>query len=82
MVLEKRRTAIVRRAMANPVKLGSFWKQSWNASVIYCTQAPNPGKAHQERAAKALNAKWSELETGHYPMLTMPLELARGILAG
>ncbi len=68
-------------AMAAPVKLDSFWQQSWNASVIYCTQAPNPGLAHQKRAAETLKARWYELETGHYPMLTEPEALAKLILA-
>ncbi len=68
-------------AMAAPVKLDSFWQQSWNASVIYCTQAPNPGLAHQKRAADTLKARWYELDTGHYPMLTEPEALARLILA-
>ncbi len=67
-------------AMAAPVKLDSFWQQSWNASVIYCTQAPNPGLAHQKRAAETLKARWYELETGHYPMLTEPEALAKLIL--
>ena len=67
-------------AMANPVKLDSFWQQSWNASVIYCRQAPNPGEAHQLRAADTLKAKWHELDTGHYPMLTQPEALAKLIM--
>ena len=67
-------------AMAAPVKLDSFWQQKWNASVIYCTQAPNPGLAHQRRAADKLGAKWYELNTGHYPMLTEPEALSKLIL--
>lgn len=67
-------------AMAAPVKLDSFWQQSWNASVIYCTQAPNPGLAHQRRAADTLKAKWYELDTGHYPMLTEPEALSKLIM--
>ena len=67
-------------AMAAPVKLDSFWQSSWNASVIYCKQAPNPGLAHQRRAADTLKAKWYELDTGHYPMLTEPEALSKLIL--
>ncbi len=67
-------------AMAAPVKLDSFWQQKWNASVIYCKQAPNPGEAHQRRAANTLNAKWHELNTGHYPMLTEPEALSKLIM--
>jgi len=65
-----------------PVKLDSFWSQSWKADVIWCRRAPNPGEAHQRRAAQRLNAKWAELDTGHYPMLSMPDELTRLLLAG
>jgi hypothetical protein len=35
----------------------------------------NPGEAHQRRAADRLKAKWFELDTGHYPMLSMAGEL-------
>ena len=68
-------------AMAAPVKLDSFWQQSWNASVIYCRQAVNPGEAHQRRAANTLKARWYELDTGHYPMLTEPEALSKLIMA-
>jgi pimeloyl-ACP methyl ester carboxylesterase len=59
------------------VKLPSFWQQKWPATVIYCAQAPNPGKPHQRRAADRLDAKWQEIDTGHYPMLTVADELSR-----
>ena len=42
-----------------PVKLDSFWSQQWKASVIWCRRAPNPGEAHQRRAAERLGAKWA-----------------------
>jgi len=64
------------------VKLDSFWSQPWKASVVWCRRAPNPGEAHQRRAAERLNASWAELDTGHYPMLSMPEELTRLLLAG
>ena len=60
-----------------PVRLTDFWDQSWKATVIWCRQAPNPGEAHQRRAAARLGARWLELDTGHYPMLSMPDELTR-----
>jgi len=66
----------------HPVKLDSFWSQPWKASVIWCRRAQNPGEAHQRRAAERLNASWAELDTGHYPMLSMPEELTRLLLAG
>ena len=65
----------------HPVKLDSFWSQPWQASVIWCRRAQNPGEAHQRRAAQKLGASWAELDTGHYPMLTMPEELTRMLLA-
>lgn len=64
-------------AMNDRVKLPSFWRQSWKASVIWCKQAPNPGQAHQRRCADKLGATWHELDTGHYPMLSAPDELSR-----
>jgi len=68
-------------AMANPVKLDSFWGQQWNASVIWCRQSVNPPVAHQRRAAETLKARWYELDTGHYPMLTEPKALAGLLMA-
>ena len=64
-----------------PVKLDSFWAQSWKASVIWCRRAPNPGEAHQRRAAERLEATWAELDTGHYPMVSMPEELTKLLVA-
>ena len=66
----------------HPVKLDSFWSQPWKADVIWCRRAQNPGEAHQRRAAERLHAKWAELDTGHYPMLSAPDELTRLLLAG
>jgi pimeloyl-ACP methyl ester carboxylesterase len=68
-------------AMAAPVKLDRFWQQSWNASVIWCRQSVNPPVAHQKRAAETLKARWHELDTGHYPMLTEPRALADLMMA-
>lgn len=68
-------------AMASPVKLERFWRQDWNASVIWCRRSVNPPVAHQRRAADALKARWYELDTGHYPMLSEPEALARLIMA-
>lgn len=69
-------------AFTQPVVLESFWDRRWNASVIYCRQAENPGEAHQRRCAEALGARWHELDTGHYPMLSTPDELTRLIVEG
>jgi len=65
-----------------PVKLTDFWEKPWSATVIWCRRAVNPGEAHQRRAAARLKAKWLELDTGHYPMLTEPEKLARLMMQG
>jgi pimeloyl-ACP methyl ester carboxylesterase len=66
-----------------PVKLDSFWQLQWPGTlVVWCRRAQNPGEAHQRRTADRLGAKWAELDTGHYPMLSMPEELTRLLLAG
>jgi pimeloyl-ACP methyl ester carboxylesterase len=41
----------------------------------------NPPEAHQRRTAERLRATWHEVDTGHYPMLSEPAELARLLLA-
>ncbi|HUA51998.1 MAG TPA: alpha/beta hydrolase [Candidatus Sulfotelmatobacter sp.] len=60
-----------------PVKLPRFWSETWSARVIYCRRSTNPPEPHQRRTAERLKASWHELDTGHYPMLSMPEELAR-----
>jgi pimeloyl-ACP methyl ester carboxylesterase len=65
-----------------PVRLAKFWSQSWPTTVIWCRRAANPGEAHQRRTADKLHATWAELDTGHYPMLSMPEELTRLLVAG
>jgi pimeloyl-ACP methyl ester carboxylesterase len=67
--------------MQAPVHLDRFWNESWAASVIWCRQSVNPPEAHQRRTAQRLNARWFELDTGHYPMLSVPAELAKLISA-
>ena len=69
------------KVFTQPVKLPTFWEQRWNASVIYCPQAQNPGEPHQRRCAAKLAARWHTIDTGHYPMLSMPEELSRILLA-
>jgi len=64
------------------VKLDKFWSMPWQASVIWCKRAQNPGEAHQRRTAEKLQGSFAELDTGHYPMLSMPAELTVMILKG
>lgn len=66
----------------DPVVLEKFWDQDWNATVINCKQAEKPGEPHQRRAAETLGAKWVELDTGHYPMLSEPDALTKIIAEG
>lgn len=62
---------------AQPGELDDFWKGTWNATVIRCTRSPNPPEPHQRRTAESLNARYREMNAGHYPMLTDPAETAR-----
>jgi pimeloyl-ACP methyl ester carboxylesterase len=70
------------KVFTQPVKLPKFWDQAWNASVIYCPRAQNPGEPHQRRCAEKLKARWHTIDTGHYPMLSTPDDLARIIISG
>jgi pimeloyl-ACP methyl ester carboxylesterase len=62
---------------AQPGELDDFWTQSWSATVIRCTNSPNPPESHQRRTATTLKADYVEMEAGHYPMLTHADEAAR-----
>lgn len=64
-------------AMDAPMELKDFWDRRWKASVIRCRRAANPPEAHQRRTAERLRAPYSEMDTGHYPMLSQPEELTR-----
>jgi pimeloyl-ACP methyl ester carboxylesterase len=67
-------------AMNAPMELKDFWDRPWKASVIRCRRAANPPEAHQRRTAERLEAPYSEMDTGHYPMLSQPDELTRLLL--
>jgi pimeloyl-ACP methyl ester carboxylesterase len=64
------------------VALDKFWSMPWQASVIWCKQAQNPGEAHQRRCAEKLQGSFAELDTGHYPMLSEPEKLTAMLLKG
>jgi pimeloyl-ACP methyl ester carboxylesterase len=68
-------------ALEAPMEATTFWDQAWPATVIRCRRAANPPEAHQRRTAERLHATWHEMDTGHYPMLSEPEELARLLLA-
>ncbi len=69
-------------AMEEPASVKTFWTQKWPATVIRCRKAANPGEAHQRRTAEKLGAKYLEIDTGHYPMLSDPDVLAPLLTAG
>jgi pimeloyl-ACP methyl ester carboxylesterase len=62
-------------ALEAPMELANFWERAWTASVIRCRRARNPPESHQRRTAERLKARYAELDTGHYPMLSQPDEL-------
>jgi pimeloyl-ACP methyl ester carboxylesterase len=68
--------------MRQAVRLERFWDQVWDAAVIWCRRSVNPPRSHLQRAATLLKARWYELDTGHYPMLSEPEALARLIMHG
>ena len=70
-----RTTLHPRAAMAAAMELPSFWQQRWDADVVWCRRSANPPLAHQRRTADKLGARWHEIDTGHYPMLSAPDEL-------
>jgi len=67
-------------AMDAPMELKDFWDRPWKAGVIRCRRAANPPEAHQRRTAERLKAPYTEMNTGHYPMLSQPEELTRLLL--
>ena len=69
------------RPTDEPVDLHEFWSRTWKADVLRCTQSRLPPEAHQRRAASRLGGSYSELDAGHYPMLSHPAEVAAYLLA-
>jgi pimeloyl-ACP methyl ester carboxylesterase len=77
----ERMTLHPRAVFYEPVKLPRFWSMPWQASVLYCSGAPNPGEAHIRRTRDRLDGRWHTIATGHYPMLSTPDELTSFILS-
>ena len=63
-------------ALEAPMEATTFWDQPWSSTVIRCRGSVNPPETHQRRTAERLGAAWHEMDTGHYPMLSRPDELA------
>ena len=68
-------------ALEAPMGPTNFWGHRWKAAVIRCRQARNPPESHQRRTAERLKASYTEMDTGHYPMLSQPEELTRLLLS-
>ncbi len=77
----ERTTPHPRAVLEAPVILDRFWDLPWRARVVRCRRSVNPPEAHQRRAAARLSAEYVELDTGHYPMLSLPAETAALIAA-
>ncbi len=68
-------------ALEAPMGPTNFWEGTWKAAVIRCRRARNPPESHQRRTAERLKASYTEMDTGHYPMLSQPDELARLLMS-
>ena len=68
-------------ALEAPMEPTNFWEHGWKAAVIRCRKARNPPESHQRRTAERLKASYAEMDTGHYPMLSQPEELARLLMS-
>jgi pimeloyl-ACP methyl ester carboxylesterase len=64
----------------DPVDLKKFWSRKWQVDVLRCKRSKLPPEAHQRRTAEKLGANYTELDTGHYPMLSHPAEIANYLL--
>jgi|SRR5579859_5941855 len=60
----------------DPVDLKEFWSRTWQVDVLRCTRSALPPAAHQQRTAEKLSGTYTELDAGHYPMLSHPVEIA------
>jgi pimeloyl-ACP methyl ester carboxylesterase len=61
-----------------PVQLTNPGAATLSHTYILCTDKdPNDPFVHFARRAQAAGWRYNELESGHFPMLTMPRELAR-----
>jgi pimeloyl-ACP methyl ester carboxylesterase len=63
------------------VDLRSFWSRSWKTTVINCVLSKNPSTSHVRQYCEKLQAKYIEMDTGHWPMVSRPEELARILLS-
>ncbi len=62
------------------VDLHEFWSRKWQVDVMKCLRAPNPPTVHQKRTAEKLGGTYTELDAGHYPMLSHVDEVSAYLL--
>lgn len=72
-------TTFPRGPMFEKVDFTRFWQGGWPATVVWCQQTHNPPQEVQRKAADLLQAEWEPLDSGHFPFLTHPTELAERI---
>jgi pimeloyl-ACP methyl ester carboxylesterase len=75
-----RYTQAPRALVDEPVDLKEFWSRTWQVDVLRCTRSALPPQAHQQRTAAKLGGTYTELDAGHYPMLSHPNEIANYLL--
>jgi pimeloyl-ACP methyl ester carboxylesterase len=75
-----RYTRAPRAPTDDPVDLKAFWARTWQVDVLRCTRSPAPPEAHQRRTAEKLGGTYTELDAGHYPMLSHVNEIAHYLL--
>jgi pimeloyl-ACP methyl ester carboxylesterase len=75
-----RYTRAPRAPTDDPVDLKAFWARAWQVDVLRCTRSPAPPEAHQRRTAEKLGGSYTELDAGHYPMLSHVNEVTHYLL--
>ena len=64
-----------------PVDLKAFWSRKGQVDVLRCKRSGAPPEVHQRRTAERLGGNYTEIDSGHYPMLSHTEELASYLLA-
>jgi len=62
------------------VDLKAFWAAKWQVDVLRCKRSGAPPEVHQRRTAERLGGKYSEIDSGHYPMLSNTDEVVKYLL--
>lgn len=63
-----------------PVDLKAFWSSKWQVAVLRCKRSGAPPEVHQRRTAERLGGRYSEIDAGHYPMLSHTDEVVKYLL--